>query len=92
MGNNELIPSLGVGTVRTVINVNGRVHNVVLQDVLYASEIACNLNSVSKTCRKDITIRIDSDSLSHRRGLTKVVDNISGESKMICLESDDGPY
>lgn len=67
-------------------------HNVLLQNVLYVPETAYNLISVSEIHRKDFLIRIDSDSLNHRRGLKELVHNVSGETKMVGLKTDDGLY
>lgn len=92
MGNNELSPSFGVGTVRIVTNVNERMHNVVLRNVSYAPEIAYNLIPVSKICRKDFMIRIDGDSVNHRRGLMMVVNSVPGETKIADLVTDAGLY
>lgn len=92
VGNKEVIPSYGVGTVPMTTMVNGKQHYVTLHDVLYTQDIMHNLISISQVRRKQFRVRIDDEPNNMTRGRMDLHHKPSGEVKMCGIETGEGLY
>lgn len=90
--NNEGILSYSVGTVRIMTMVDGVMHYVTLNDVMYTAGIMHNIISIAPVRKNRFRVQIDDDPSNAKHGRMDLHHKPSGEVKIYGYKTREGLY